>query len=72
MMNELVKQACDIAGGQTALARRCGKKQGHVWNWLHSDQVSAEAAVLIDAATDGVVPKEQLRPDLFGKRGQAA
>lgn len=65
MTNALVQKAVDIAGSQSALARRCGKKQGHVWHWLNSEQVSAEAAILIDAATDGVVPKEQLRPDLY-------
>lgn len=67
-MNALVQKAVEVAGGQTALAKLCGKRQGHVSFWLGQDQVSAETAVLIDKATSGVVPKEALRPDIFGEK----
>lgn len=69
MTNALVQKAVAIAGSQSALARRCGKKQGHVWSWINSDRVSAEVAILIDKATAGAVPKEMLRPDLFRPTG---
>ncbi len=65
MTNALIQQAIDYAGGQSALAKLCGKKQGHVWGWLHSDRVTGDVAVLIDAATNGTVSKAKLRPDLF-------
>ena len=65
MTNALIQKAIDAVGGQTALARRCNKKQGHVWHWLHSERVSAEAAVLIDIATGGAVPRSELRTDIF-------
>lgn len=65
MTNALIQEAVNYAGGQSALAKLCGKKQGHVWGWLHANRVTADVAVLIDAATDGVVSKAKLRPDLF-------
>ena len=63
--NKLVRRAVDLLGGQSALARACGKRQGHVWKWLHQEVVSAETAILLDRATNGAVCKEQLRPDIF-------
>jgi len=64
-MNDLIGKAIEIAGGQTALAVRCGKKQGHVWGWLHSKRVTPEVALLVDDATEGEVSKSSLRPDIF-------
>ena len=72
MANELIAEAIQIAGGQTALAKRCGKRQGHVWFWLNSERVTAETAVLIDAATNGGISKERLRPDIFGPAREEA
>lgn len=66
MQNELIKRAVELAGGQCALARLCGKRQGHVSFWLRSPKVSAEVAVLIEAALDGAISKEEFRPDIFG------
>jgi DNA-binding transcriptional regulator YdaS (Cro superfamily) len=55
-----------VAGSQAELARRIGKKQAHVWNWLHRDaQVPAEAVLPIEAATAGQVTRHELRPDLY-------
>lgn len=71
MANELIQKAVEVVGGQTALAEKCGKKQGHVSYWLKQEQVTAETALLVDAATSGVVSKYQLRPDIFGE-GAAA
>jgi DNA-binding transcriptional regulator YdaS (Cro superfamily) len=61
-----LERAVEICGGQTGLARACGVKQAHVWNWLRRDKrVSAETAIQIEAATKGAVTREELRPDIF-------
>lgn len=50
------------------MARACGVKQAHVWNWLNKGrrQVPAEYAVAIERATNKRVTRYQLRPDVFG------
>lgn len=57
----------EIAGGQSALARKLGLKQANVWHWLNrAEHVPAEQAIAIEAATGGAVTRAELRPDLFG------
>lgn len=71
----LIEAAIQICGGtQAGLARKIGGRcrQGHVYKWLQQDRVSAEVAHSIDRATNGSVPKHQLRPDLFDAPQQAA
>lgn len=64
--NTPLMRAIEACGSQTALARACGVKQGHVWYWLNkAKQVPAEYAGLIEAATGGTVTKAELRPDIF-------
>ncbi|WP_366943404.1 YdaS family helix-turn-helix protein [Nevskia sp.] len=66
---ELIEQAITACGGsQAGLARAIGGKcrQGHVYKWLQSGQVSAEVAAQIERATAGAVTRADLRPDLFG------
>ena len=59
-----LRRAVDIAGGQTALARLIGKKQGHVWWWLNKKTLlPPEIALRIEAATG--VPRHELRKDLW-------
>jgi DNA-binding transcriptional regulator YdaS (Cro superfamily) len=63
-----LQRAVRIAGGQSALARACGKgcKQQHVWNWIHRDhKVPAEFVLAIERATGGRVSRHQLRPDIY-------
>lgn len=68
MHQEALQRAIDIAGGQSALARLLGKKQGHVWHWLHQVQrLSPEIAIAIERATEGKVSRGELRPDIFGR-----
>ena len=63
-----LEKAVEIAGSQAELARRIGKKQAHVWNWLNRDkEVPAESVLSIEAATAGKVTRHDLRPDIFGK-----
>jgi DNA-binding transcriptional regulator YdaS (Cro superfamily) len=68
-----LEKAVEIAGSQAELARRLGKKQAHIWNWLHRDkQVPAECVLAIESATDGAVTRYDLRPDVFGDDPQPA
>ena len=63
-----LSRAIEKLGGQSALARACKVKQGHVWHWLNkSRRVPADYALTIEAATGGTVTRQELRPDLFGK-----
>ncbi len=63
-----LKRAVTKAGGQSALARACGVKQGHIWHWLNKSlRVPAEHALAVERATRGAVTRYELRPDLFGK-----
>lgn len=65
--NPLIEIAIAVAGGQKELARRIGGtvKQQHVHKWLYAKRVPAERAVQIEAATKGVVTRQELRPDLW-------
>ena len=55
-------RACD--GSQIELARRLGKKQAHVWNWLHRDKrVPANMVLKIEEVTG--VSRYELRPDIY-------
>lgn len=69
MTSNPLQKAIKLAGSQAELARRIGKKQAHIWNWLHRDKiVPAEAVLSIEAATEGQVSRYDLRPDIFGER----
>lgn len=58
-----LREAIRMAGGQSALARVCGKDQGHVSHWLKSAKgVPAEHCPAIEDATG--VRCEKLRPDV--------
>lgn len=64
MSVEALKQAIQQAGGQTDLARAIGSTQGHVSQWLRRGKVPADKVLKIERATG--VPRERLRPDIFG------
>ena len=65
-MTGFLEKAVEIVGGQSALARACGVKQGHVWYWLNeADQVPAEHVLKIEEATGGKVSRHDLRPDIY-------
>lgn len=62
-----LERAIQSVGSQAELARRIGKTQAHIWNWLNRDkQVPAEAVIPIESATEGKVSRHDLRPDIFG------
>ena len=67
-----LNRAIELLGGQSALARACGVKQGHVWHWLSkSRKVPGDYVLTIEAATNGAVSRYELRPDIFGKSDSA-
>ena len=59
-----LRQAVELAGGQSALARKIGVKQANVWDWLNRAKIApANKIVAIERATG--VSREKLRPDIF-------
>ena len=63
---QALRRAIEFAGGQSALARLLGLKQGHVWHWLNkSKRVPAEQVIPIEQVTGCLVRRYELRPDLF-------
>lgn len=66
MQTTALEKAVELLGSQAELARKIGKKQAHIWNWLHRDRrVPADMAMKIEHATDGQVTRHDLRPDLY-------
>lgn len=60
-----LRHAIEIKGSQGKLAKAAGVSQTSIWKALQADRVSAELAVRIERATDGVITAHHLRPDLF-------
>lgn len=60
----LIEKAIGIAGSQAKLAEQCGVKQASIWQAKDAGRISAELAIGIHNATDGVVSCRDLRPDL--------
>lgn len=66
MHTTALEKAVELLGSQAELARKIGKKQAHIWNWLHRDRrVPADMAMQIELATDGKVTRHELRPDIY-------
>lgn len=67
MMNkDAIKRAIAICGGQVRLGQKMGVPQQTISDWLtRGKSLKAEYAIGMDLATDGQVPKEELRPDIF-------
>jgi DNA-binding transcriptional regulator YdaS (Cro superfamily) len=63
--HEALIEAIEKAGGQSALARKVGVKQAHVWYWLHKAKKAPPARVpAIERETN--VSRHLLRPDVYG------
>lgn len=61
-----LKKAIELAGGQSALAKICGVKQQHVWNWINRDKkISPEHVIPIEKGLDGKITRHDLRPDIY-------
>lgn len=61
MRDDGLRQAIEKSGGVTALARALGVAQPSISNW---ERVPAERVAAVEAVSG--VPREILRPDLFG------
>lgn len=66
MSVKALKEAVDIAGGQSALGRMIDKDQGTIWAWLNTTKkVPGEDVLKIEEALDKRVTRHDLRPDLY-------
>jgi DNA-binding transcriptional regulator YdaS (Cro superfamily) len=65
-MREALDRAVGIFGSQKKLADAVGLKQPSINRAVKKGQASSELAIMIERATNGAVPKHELRPDLFG------
>ncbi|MFC7399567.1 helix-turn-helix domain-containing protein [Chelatococcus sp. GCM10030263] len=70
MVNESLRRACEIVGGQTALADILGVRQSTLNYWLTGAKrgVPGHYVLPIEAATYGAVSRHQLRPDIYPER----
>lgn len=68
MKQSPLERAIEIAGGQSALAAKIKRQQGHVHYWLRHAKagVPPSAAIDIENALDGQISRHDLRPDIFG------
>lgn len=65
MDNPALMKAIELCGSQAELARRLGAFTPQVNEWVKGGRpVPAHRCAAIEAATDGLVTCEQLRPDL--------
>ena len=65
---QALRKACDVMGGQSALARACGVRPQAVQQWVASGVCPARRAAEIEMVTWGEVRREQLCPDLYVAR----
>lgn len=69
---EALRRAIELAGGQSALARKLSQLTGdritqvHVWNWLNrSGRITDKYTIAAERAVDSEVTRRDLRPDLY-------
>lgn len=61
-----LQRAIDLKGSQAKLAAALGCSQAKIsWLVITAGLISAEDALAIDRATDGVVSASDLRPDIW-------
>jgi DNA-binding transcriptional regulator YdaS (Cro superfamily) len=61
-----LQRAVDQLGSQSRLAAAIGCSQAKIsWLLITADEISAEDALAVHRATNGVVPASKLRPDLW-------
>jgi len=65
MLSALDRAIC-IFGNQASLAKAIGFTQQAISYAYKNGRVSAEMAVAIERATNAVVRRDDLRPDIFG------
>lgn len=60
----LIEKAIEFAGSEAKLGNACGVTQQAIWSAKVTGRPSAEIAMRIERATEGLVPARALRPDL--------
>lgn len=60
-----LKKACDVLGGQSKLARKLGITPAAVHRWLKRGVPPVMRVLQIEEATEGVVHRTELRPDIY-------
>ena len=63
-MNVFIVKAIEKAGGQSALAKKCGVSQPTVNGWINGANMDVKYIPAIIKATEGKVRAEDLRPDV--------
>lgn len=63
-MSNIVKEAVAAAGTLEKLGDACGVTKQAVWYWLQSGVIPVAKVLAVEAATG--IPREKLRPDIFG------
>jgi DNA-binding transcriptional regulator YdaS (Cro superfamily) len=66
-----VAKAVIEAGGQSALARMLGVRQGHIWNWLNRDANGVPPGYVLKIEAMTGVSRHELRPDIFASTTEA-
>lgn len=65
MKNEAMVKAIALAGSQSELAKKCGKSQSTICDWLHGKKrISPEHVPALVAAVRGEIAAYEFRPDL--------
>lgn len=65
VMNAPLDRACNLAGGQKALADKIGTSQSQVWYWLAKSKKGAAAEYVLQIEQATGVPRHELRPDIY-------
>ncbi|HEM8141405.1 MULTISPECIES: transcriptional regulator [Providencia] len=65
MKNKHIEKAISLIGSQQLLAKKCGRAQPTVCDWLHGkSKVPVECVLRIVSATGNKVKAHEIRPDL--------
>lgn len=68
-MNQHIARAVELLGGPAEAADRLGATKQAIWNWVNGyRQVSPKFVLKFERQTNGVVTREQLRPDIYPPR----
>lgn len=65
MESTAIQKAAQVAGGQSALARKVGCTPQAVQRWCKTGTVPSDRVVAVEEAVEGAVTREELRPDLY-------
>ncbi|UPG86826.1 helix-turn-helix domain-containing protein [Luteibacter aegosomatis] len=61
-----IDRVIEIVGGQEKLASILAIKSPSISGWRMRNRVPAERCIAIERATNGIVTRYDLRPDVFG------